>query len=174
MLGPAMRRYTPIGAVAIALALAGCGGSSGTGSSSSSSGASAPTSTTTSTSSTSGSAATQTGTVTASNTVVTKASASSTTNAAPSLPANFVIEPGGRLNPSQVGAPAHTSIAFTVSSKGRHSHRVSLGTPQPHSFEVTKAHPGGLVLTGLHNGTYAVDIDGHPRGKLIVGVTPGP
>jgi hypothetical protein len=85
-----------------------------------------------------------------------------------------VIEAGGSLSPPLVAAPAHTNIALTVRSHDGHSHRVSLGTPQPHSFEVTKAREGAVLLTGLKNGTYAVDVDGHPRGKLIVGATPGP
>ncbi len=51
---------------------------------------------------------------------------------------------------------------------------MALGTPQGQQLTVAPGHPGHVLITGLHNGTYVIEVDGHPRGRLIVGVAPGP
>jgi hypothetical protein len=91
----------------------------------------------------------------------------------PELPAEFKIRPGGALSPARVSAPPRTAIALSLVSSGA-SYVVALGTPHGQSYAVSGDHPVHVILHGLANGTYAIDVNGHPRGQLIVGVAPGP
>jgi hypothetical protein len=104
-------------------------------------------------------------------------SASTTTSAStrrgPELPAEFKIEPGGTLSPARISAPPHTAIALSLISSGG-SYVIALGTPHAQSYAVSGDHPVHAILNGLANGTYAIEVDGHPRGQLIVGAAPGP
>ncbi|MGI9183387.1 MAG: hypothetical protein ACR2GZ_00260 [Solirubrobacteraceae bacterium] len=170
-----MSGHPSIAAVALTLALAGCGGSSASSSSSATvtRQATATATVTTSARSTSATSARTSapGRTRASSRTTTT---TTTTNAAPSLPAQFVIQAGGRLRPSLVAAPGHTEIQLTVRSRDGQAHRFVLDIPGP---RVLKTAPGvavGLRLVGLPNGTYPIEVDGVPRGKLIVGATPGP
>jgi hypothetical protein len=62
----------------------------------------------------------------------------------------------------------------SVSSTDSSAHQISLGTPTPHSFRVPAHGHASLLVPGLRAGTYAVDVDGHPRASLIIGGEPGP
>ncbi len=109
----------------------------------------------------------------ASSTPTSSATTAASVPHGPELPAEFKIEPGGALSPARVSAPPHTAIALSLISSGG-SYVVALGTPHAQSYAVSGDHPVHAVLKGLANGTYAVEVDGHPRGQLIVGVAPGP
>ncbi len=100
--------------------------------------------------------------------------ASTTTSSAPRLPARFTIGAGGRLSPAVVAAPAHIDIEVSIRCTDRHIHRVVVATPHRHTLRVSRSSAAHVLLTGLRNGTYAINIDGRPRGKLIVGAIPGP
>jgi hypothetical protein len=65
-------------------------------------------------------------------------------------------------------------VALTVISGDGSRHTFALQTPQHHTATVAPGHPVKLLLKGVPNGTYAVQVDGAPRGQLIVGVAPGP
>jgi hypothetical protein len=185
-----MRSIVPIAGLA-ALALAGCGSSSE--SSSVSTSRATPTTTsstsatqTTSTTTSSPSTTTQTtSTTTSSPSTTTKTTSTTSTRmktkqraaaapGGPELPADFTIKAGGTLSPPSVSAPGRTPILLTISTKDGATHQVALGTPQSQRLTVQAGHPGRVLLEGLRDGTYAVEVDGHPRGKLIVGATPGP
>jgi len=90
------------------------------------------------------------------------------------LPAKFTIRAGGVLDPPQIGAPKHTDVAMTVVSGDGMSHTFGLDTPRPHLAMVLSGRPIKLLLKGLLNGTYAVEIDRVKRGALVIGAAPGP
>jgi hypothetical protein len=90
------------------------------------------------------------------------------------LPASFTISASGRLNPSQISAPAKTDIVLTVHAQGGKAHSLEVKTPRPKTLQVPPGKAARLLLSGLHNGSYVVEVDRRPAGKLIVGVTPGP
>ena len=60
-----------------------------------------------------------------------------------------------------------------VSGDGRAHHAV-VHTPSPHALTVPAHGRASILLTGLKNGRYALDIDGAPKGALVVGGAPGP
>jgi hypothetical protein len=78
------------------------------------------------------------------------------------------------LNPPTISAPAHIPVQVTVASGGGHSYPVLLRTPQPHSLTVPAHGHATVLITGQNPGRYALDIDGTPRGALVIGVAPGP
>jgi hypothetical protein len=47
-------------------------------------------------------------------------------------------------------------------------------TPTPHTFTVPARGHASLLISGLRAGAYAIDIDGAPKGSLIIGGEPGP
>jgi hypothetical protein len=106
--------------------------------------------------------------------VTTARAASATTTTAPRLPARFTVGAGGRLSPPAVSAPANIDIEVSIRCTDRYVHRVVLATPHRHTFKVSRSSAADVLLIGLHNGTYAINVDGKPRGKLIVGAIPGP
>jgi hypothetical protein len=106
--------------------------------------------------------------------VTTARASNTTTNTAPRLPARFTVGAGGRLSPTVVAAPAHIDIEVSIRCTDRHVHRVVLATPHRHTFKVSRFSAADILLIGLHNGTYAINVDGKRRGKLIVGAIPGP
>jgi hypothetical protein len=78
------------------------------------------------------------------------------------------------LSPPSVSAPGRTPILLTVSTTDGRTHQVALGTPQGQRLTVKAGPPGRVLLNGLRDGAYVIAVDGQPRGKLIVGATPGP
>ncbi|MGI8506709.1 MAG: hypothetical protein ACR2MK_07895 [Solirubrobacteraceae bacterium] len=90
------------------------------------------------------------------------------------LPATFTIRPGGVLDPPQVAAPKHTDVALTVKSGDGRPHTFVLDTPHQHRANVRVGAPVKLILAGIPNGTYSIEVDHVKRGELIVGAAPGP
>ncbi len=90
------------------------------------------------------------------------------------LPAKFTIRAGGALDPPTIAAPRHTEVALTVVSFDRGPHSFVLLTPHPYRATVPPAAPAHVLLRGIPDGTYAVEVDHVRRGSLIVGVAPGP
>lgn len=174
------------------LLVAGCGGSSPASSSSSASsssvasGAGSTSSSGSTTSSSSGAAtagATRTPTAPAGASGSATAGSSTTrssTTRTPSpdtrarLPATFTIRAGGLLLPGVVSAPKHTAIALLVISQDGLAHAFVLKAPHVRAGRVLPGRPVRLLLKGLPDGAYAVQVDGRVRGRLIIGATPGP
>ena len=111
---------------------------------------------------------------TTSTTAVPSSASTTATNANVRLAATFIIRAAGRLFPSEVAAPTHTTIVLTVRAGDSRRHEVTVVTPHPHTGEVAPGRPERLVLEGVPDGTYAVKVDGERRGSLIVGAQPGP
>lgn len=90
------------------------------------------------------------------------------------IPATFTVTASGTLTPPVITVPAALPIEVTVTSGDGNPHRVELGTPAPHSFSVPAGGKGSVLVSKLHKGTYPVDVDGSPKGSLLVGAAPGP
>jgi hypothetical protein len=90
------------------------------------------------------------------------------------LPATFMIERGGALDPSSVASPAFVRILLTVVSRDGAPHRVVLRTPTLQLLSVPASGRASVTIAGLRAGRYALEVDGIARGALIVGVQPGP
>jgi hypothetical protein len=90
------------------------------------------------------------------------------------VPASFEILAGGRLTPASVSAPAFLAVQVSVSSADSAAHQLALRTPTPHSLTVAAHGHASVLIAGLRAGTYAVDVDGRPKGALIIGGEPGP
>ena len=80
----------------------------------------------------------------------------------------------GRLVPSSVSAPAFLAVQLTVASGDGKQHRVLLKTPTPHSLTVPAHGRASLIVPGLRAGQYQIEVDGAPRGILLIGGEPGP
>ena len=149
--------------------VAGCGGSS----SSSTSAATTPTSTTSTsatTASASSSATPQTRTTTTSTTHTTRTQSSADVR----LPVTFVVRPGGRLVPPQIGVPGGLPVQLTVTSADGAAHHVVLQSPSPTMLSVPAGGRASTRITGLKKGHYKITVDGKAAGELIIGVSPGP
>jgi hypothetical protein len=73
-----------------------------------------------------------------------------------------------------VAAPKHTEVVLTVAAgDGRH-HTLVVQAPRRYAVSVGPGHAGRLILKGVPNGSYSVDVDGAKRGQLIIGAAPGP
>jgi hypothetical protein len=90
------------------------------------------------------------------------------------LPATFTVTAGGALSPPTVTAPAHIPVLLTVVSGDGRAHRAVLRTAASHELMVPAHGRASVLLRGLKNGRYALDIDGTAKGALIVGGFPGP
>lgn len=90
------------------------------------------------------------------------------------MPARFSIHAGGKLTPTSVSAPAFLAVQVSVDSEDGGSHQVVLRTPTPHTLSVPARGHVSLLIPGLRAGAYVIDIDGAPRGSLIIGGEPGP
>jgi hypothetical protein len=154
--------------LAIVVWIAGCGGSS----SSSTSAATTPTSAT----STSATAASATSTLTS--TSQTQTTATSTTHTQSSadvrLPVTFVVRPGGKLAPPQIGVPSGLPVQLTVTSGDGAAHRVVLRSPSAATLRVPAGGRASIRITGLKKGHYKITVDGRAAGDLVIGVSPGP
>lgn len=103
--------------------------------------------------------------------------APSTTSTPPSdvrLPATFAVLPSGALSPPTVTAPARIPVLLTIVSGDGRAHRAVLRSPVPHELSIPAHGRASVLLTGLKDGRYALDIDGAPKGALVVGGAPGP
>ena len=68
-------------------------------------------------------------------------------------------------------APAHIPVLLTVVSGDGRAHRAVL---RKHELMVPAHGRASVLLTGLKDGRYPLDIDGAPKGALVVGGAPGP
>jgi hypothetical protein len=73
-----------------------------------------------------------------------------------------------------VTAPARIPVLLTVVSGDGRAHRAVLRTPVPHALTVPAHGRASVLVTGLKNGRYPLDIDGAAKGALVVGGAPGP
>jgi hypothetical protein len=73
-----------------------------------------------------------------------------------------------------VAAPKHTEVVLTVAAGDGRSHRLVIQTPRRYAASVTPGRAAKLILKGVPNGSYPVEVDGSKRGELIVGAAPGP
>lgn len=53
-------------------------------------------------------------------------------------------------------------------------HVFDLMTPRPYRVIVRPSRPVRILLTGIPDGSYPVEVDHVTRGRLIVGAAPGP
>ncbi len=85
-----------------------------------------------------------------------------------------MIRPGGRLSPPAISAPTSVNIVLTVLSGDGRGHRVRLRSPGGATLSVAAGGRASALIGGLRQGSYAIAVDGAPRGQLVIGVTPGP
>ncbi|HUA06330.1 MAG TPA: hypothetical protein VMB27_20655 [Solirubrobacteraceae bacterium] len=71
-------------------------------------------------------------------------------------------------------APAHIPVLLTVVSGDGRAHHTVIRTPVAHELTVPAHGRASVLLTGLKDGRYPLDIDGAPKGALVVGGAPGP
>jgi hypothetical protein len=90
------------------------------------------------------------------------------------LPATFTVRPGGRLDPPTVSSPAFLAVEVTVISRDGRSHRVVVRVPSPRTLSVPAGGRASVLIGGLRQGRYGIDLDGAPRGALEIGGEPGP
>ncbi|MBV8221158.1 MAG: hypothetical protein JO325_22055 [Solirubrobacterales bacterium] len=181
-----MRGFAVLLCVLLLVVAVGCGSSGpGSASRSTSTAATGPgttTSATGATTATTTATTTQTAPLTANGTPPTAPdtnppTAPSRTSTPPSdvrLPATFTILPNGALSPPTVTAPARIPVLVTVVSGDGRAHHAVLRTRVPHELAVPAHGRASVFLTGLEDGRYALDIDGAPKGALVVGGAPGP
>jgi hypothetical protein len=90
------------------------------------------------------------------------------------VPASFVIRSGDAVSPTTVSAPAFLAVSVTVSSGDGSPHKVVVQTPTPHTLSVPAHGHASVLLPGLKAGDYAIEVDGKPKAKLVIGGEPGP
>jgi hypothetical protein len=90
------------------------------------------------------------------------------------VPATFTIRQGGSLEPPTVSSPAFLAIEVSVASGDGRAHRVLVHAPTPRSLSVPAHGRVVVLLAGMRQGHYTIDVDGAPRGALEVGGEPGP
>ncbi len=90
------------------------------------------------------------------------------------VPATFTISRSGSVSPPTVSAPAFLAISLTVVSGDGKPHQVRLLTLAPHVLHVPAGGRATTLIGGLKAGTYAIQIDGKPKAKLVIGGEPGP
>ncbi|HUZ29953.1 MAG TPA: hypothetical protein VMU90_11965 [Solirubrobacteraceae bacterium] len=91
------------------------------------------------------------------------------------LPATYTLGPSGSLSPSTVSAPKSVPILLTIVSHDAATHHVAIDVkPQPRTLTVPASGRASAKLGVLPPGSYTIAVDGKPRGRLVVGVQPGP
>jgi hypothetical protein len=85
-----------------------------------------------------------------------------------------VITGAGKLNPSAVAAPAGVTIVLTVVSGDGRPHRFAVRTAPPRNLAVPAGGRASAELSGLKDGSYALELDGARAGALTIGAQPGP
>jgi hypothetical protein len=150
--------------------VAGCGGSSR----SSTSAATTPTSTNSTSATTASASSTPTSQTLTTTTSSTPHSTQTQSSADVRLPVTFVVRPGGRLVPPQIGVPGGLPVQLTVTSADGAAHHVVLRSPSPTTLSVPAGGRASTRITGLKKGHYKITIDGKPAGELVIGVSPGP
>ena len=180
-----------LGVLTALLVLAGCGGSGYASSSASApaatvsvpSGASSTRASATASSAASSGTSTQTGSSTAQSTsaAAPPSGGAGITSTPPAggadnarVPATFAIAGGGTLSPTTVSAPAFVAILVTIASRDGHEHHVLIRTPAPRPLTVPAGGRAVVFVSGQKAGRYVIDVDGAPRGALMIGGEPGP
>lgn len=90
------------------------------------------------------------------------------------VPATFTISRSGAVSPPTVSAPAFLAISLRVVSGDGKRHQVRVLTLAPHVLNVPAGGRASMLIGGLKAGAYAVQVDGKPRAKLVIGGEPGP
>ncbi len=91
------------------------------------------------------------------------------------LPATYTLGPGERLIPATVSAPKSVPILLTLVSHDAGTHQVAIDVkPQPRTLTLPASGRASAKLGVLPAGSYTITVDGKPRGRLVVGVQPGP
>ena len=90
------------------------------------------------------------------------------------IPASFTIGHGGTLTPPTVSAPAFLAVQLTVASGDGRGHTVLLETPRRKALRVPPGGRASALVAGLRAGRYPIEVDGAPRGALMIGGEPGP
>jgi hypothetical protein len=91
------------------------------------------------------------------------------------LPATYILGPGERLIPATVSTPKSVPILLTIVSHDAGTHHVAIDVkPQPRTLTVPASGRASAKLGVLPPGGYAITVDGQHRGRLVVGVQPGP
>jgi hypothetical protein len=98
----------------------------------------------------------------------------STASSDVSIPAAFLISPGGKLSPPSVSVPSGIAIALGVENRDHAPHTIVLAASRRPTLHL-RADGGAVVLIpGLPNGSYGILLDGASRGRLVVGAQGGP
>jgi hypothetical protein len=87
------------------------------------------------------------------------------------VPARFTILTGGSVNPPTITVPAHFPVELIVISGDRRRHEAALGR---RSLTVPARGQASTLIHGLRSGSYRLQVDGTPRGVLVIGGAPGP
>lgn len=91
------------------------------------------------------------------------------------LPATYTIGKGDSLNPPLVNAPSFIAVQLTLISGDGQAHTAVVRTSPPHTLHVPAGGRVSLLLRGLKDGRYVIDLDGGKGGgSLLVGGEPGP
>jgi hypothetical protein len=78
------------------------------------------------------------------------------------------------LSPATISSPAFIAIRLTVKSDDGAPHKILVRTPTSHLLNVPANGSASILLAGQRAGTYSLDVDGAPRGALVIGGEPGP
>jgi hypothetical protein len=70
--------------------------------------------------------------------------------------------------------PLSLPVALTVISGDGRAHHVLLRTRKPISLTVPAGAHATVLVRGLRVGRYRLEVDGKPRGTLVIGVAAGP
>ncbi len=152
----------------MALLAAGCGGSKSTSTRSTPTAPAAQSTVTTTPSRTTTTVTTKPTTTTA------KTTTTATTGAVNArVPARFTISPSGTVSPPTITVPAHFAVELIVVSDGG-AHRITLRTPHPATLSVRAHGQASTLIRSLRTGSYPLQVDGVPKGALVIGGSPGP
>jgi hypothetical protein len=73
-----------------------------------------------------------------------------------------------------VSAPTRLAVQLTLVSADGQVHHAVLRTPKAYPLTVPASGRVTMLIPGQLAGHYSLDVDGHARGALIIGVNPGP
>lgn len=90
------------------------------------------------------------------------------------VPATFVAVGHGRLTPPTITIPPFLAVEISLRSRDRKPHELVLRAPVPHALQVGPGGTARMRIPGLRTGRYAVLLDGHRAGALVVGGDGGP
>jgi hypothetical protein len=87
------------------------------------------------------------------------------------VPARFVLQADGSLQPATISVPAFLTIAVSVENRGDAAHQLEVAGA---GVQVAAGQEATLTLEGRRAQRLDVLIDGAPKGVLVVGAEPGP